>query len=179
MPALGNEDIRRLDIAMHDTRRVRCVQGIGDLDGDRQKNFRFQRTPRNAVLQRHTIQKLHGDERLAVLVVDLGNRADVGMVESRCGLRFALKAGQSLGVFGYFVGQEFQGYEAVELYVLGLVDNTHPPTAQLLHNAVVRNGLTDHLRECYGVRSGKSMYGLTARTPERKFEEIWTSKRSP
>jgi hypothetical protein len=28
------------------------------------------------------------------------------------------------------------------------------------------SGLADHLRECYGVRSGKSMYGLTAsRTP--------------
>jgi hypothetical protein len=25
----------------------------------------------------------------------------------------------------------------------------------------VRDGLADHLRECYGVRSGKSMYGLT------------------
>ena len=66
-----------------------------------------------------------------------------------------------------------------EFSVLGLVDHTHPAAAQLLDDAVVRDGLADHLRECYGVRSGKSMYGLTARTPERKFAEIWTSKGTP
>ena len=38
---------------------------------------------------------------------------------------------------------------------------------QLFDDAVVRDGLADHLRECYGVRSGMSMYGLAAasRTP--------------
>jgi hypothetical protein len=48
------------------------------------------------------------------------------------------------------------------LSVFRLVDNTHSTTAQLFDDAVMRDGLTDHLRECYGVRSGKSMYGLTA-----------------
>jgi len=60
------------------------------------------------MLQRHAIQELHGDERLAALLADVVNRADVGMVESRRGLRFTLKTGNSLGVFGYFIGQEFQ-----------------------------------------------------------------------
>ena len=52
-------------------------------------------------------------------------------------------------------------------YVLGFVDDTHPTAAQLLYDVVVRDGLADHLRECYGVRSGMSMYGLNAasRTP--------------
>jgi hypothetical protein len=39
------------------------------------------------------------------------------------------------------------------------------PQAELFDDAVVRDGLADHLRECYGVRSGKSMYGLTAASP--------------
>src|ERR1700730_10650244 len=46
--------------------------------------------------------------------------------------------------------------------VLGLVHHTHPATTELLDDAVVRDGLADHLRECYGVRSGMSMNGLTA-----------------
>ncbi len=96
------------------------------------------------MLQRHAIQILHGDERLAVLLVYFVDRADVGMVQCRSGLGFALKTGQSLGVLRYFVGQEFQGYEAMELDVLGLVHNTHSTTAQLLDDAIVRDGLADH-----------------------------------
>jgi hypothetical protein len=51
--------------------------------------------------------------------------------------------------------------------VPGLVDHTHPTTTELLDDAVMRDGLAEHLQECYGVRSGMSMYGLTAasRTP--------------
>ena len=59
-------------------------------------------------------------------------------------------------VFGDFVGQKLQGDEAVELDVLGLVDNPHPATAQLLNDAVVRDGLADHAQECYGGSVGKS-----------------------
>jgi hypothetical protein len=55
-----------------------------------------------------------------------------------------LKTGQSLGVLGYFVGQELQGYEAVELDVLSLVDDTHTTTAQLLNDSVMRDGVVNH-----------------------------------
>src|ERR1700720_355072 len=102
------------------------------------------------MLQSLAIQELHGDERLAALLADVVDRADVGMVESRCGLRFTLKTGKSLGVPGYFIGQELEGDKAVQSGVLGLVDHTHPAATQLLHDAVVRNGLADHAQACYG-----------------------------
>ena len=41
-------------------------------------------------------------------------------------------------------GQEFQGYEAVQLYIFSLVDDTHPAAAQLFDDAVVRDSLVDH-----------------------------------
>ena len=41
--------------------------------------------------------------------------------------------------------------------VLGLVDDTHPATAEFLNDAVVRNGLADHAQACYGGSVGKSM----------------------
>ena len=42
-----------------------------------------------------------------------------------------------------FIGQESEGHKAAEFGVLGLVDNAHPTAAQLLDDAVVRDGLAD------------------------------------
>ena len=105
----------------------------------------LQRPAGNAMLQRHAVQKLHGDEGLAVLLADVVNGADVGMIQRGRGLRFALKAGQRLRIAGNVFGQELQGDEAVQPRVLGLVNHAHPAAAQLLDDAVVRDGLADHL----------------------------------
>ena len=96
------------------------------------------------MLQRQAIKKLHGDERLLMLVINLVNGADIGMVQGGCGLRFALESGQSLPILFNLVRQELQSDKAVQLYVLSLVDNAHPAAAQLLDDAVVRDGLAKH-----------------------------------
>src|SRR5713226_9791293 len=95
------------------------------------------------MLQSLAVQELHGDERLAALLADVVNRADIVMVESRRGLRFTLKTGKSLGVFGYFIGQEFQRNKSVQSGILSLVDDTHPAAAEFFDDAIVRNGLAD------------------------------------
>jgi hypothetical protein len=69
--------------------------------------------------------------------------ADVGMIQGRCGLRFALEAAQDLRVFRNLVRQELQGDKAVQLYVLSLVDHAHTTAAELFYDAIVRNGLPD------------------------------------
>ena len=97
---------------------------------------------------------------LAVLLADFVDGADVGMVQRRGGLRFTLETGQSLGVSGHLIGQELEGYKAVAARVLGLVDHTHPAAAELLDNAVVRDGLADHWRESYAGKTGKSMKAM-------------------
>ena len=91
------------------------------------------------------------------MLPDFVDRADIGMVESRGGLRLPLESGQRLGVFGYFIGQKLQRDESVEGYVLSFVDNTHAAPAEFLNDAVVRNGLVDHWRESYVGDAGKSM----------------------
>src|ERR1017187_9387324 len=97
------------------------------------------------MLQRHAVQKLHGDERLAILLTDVEDRADIGMVEGRSRLRLALEASQCSRVFGYFIGQELEGDETMQPRVLGFIDHTHATAAKLFDNAVVRDGLADHL----------------------------------
>jgi hypothetical protein len=40
------------------------------------------------------------------------------------------------------------------------VDHAHPATTEFLDDAIVRDGLAEHLQECYGVQIGMSMHGL-------------------
>jgi hypothetical protein len=47
--------------------------------------------------------------------------------------------------------------KSTEFGVLGLIHYLHPTTTQLLHHAVVRNGLADHAQACYGGSLYKSM----------------------
>jgi DNA-binding winged helix-turn-helix (wHTH) protein len=81
---------------------------------------------------------------MAVLLTNLMDRADIGMVESGGRLRLPLETSQCLGVSGDLVRQELQGNKTMESSVLSFVNNTHPPSAELLNDAVVRDGLADH-----------------------------------
>jgi hypothetical protein len=69
----------------------------------------------------------------------------LGWFRGRGGLRFALEASQSLRVFRNLVRQELQGNKTVQLYVLSFVDDTHPAAAELLDDAVMRDGFADHV----------------------------------
>ena len=95
------------------------------------------------MLQRHAVQKLHGNERFAVLVVNFVDRADVGMIQRRGGLGLALETAEGLRVFGYVVGQELEGHKPAEFDILSLIHHTHSATADLLYDAVVRNGFAN------------------------------------
>jgi hypothetical protein len=98
----------------------------------------------NAVFQRQSIQELHGNESLPVLVINFVDGADVRMIQRGGGLGFSLKAGECLRVFSYTIRKELEGDESPELYIFSLIDHTHTASAQLLDDAVVRNGLADH-----------------------------------
>ena len=106
------------------------------------------------MLQRQPIQKLHGDERLPVLLANVVNRANIGVVECRRCAGFTTKSFESLRVLRQFIRQELQGYKSPKLGVLGFVNDTHAAAAQLLDDAVMRNGLAhklgrrSHGREC-------------------------------
>jgi hypothetical protein len=156
--ALGHEDVGRFDVAMDDAGSMSRVQRVRDVDAERQDDLNLQWTPCDPVLQRQSVQKLHGDEGLAVLVVNFVDGADVRMIQCRSSLGFALKAGEGLRIFGYVVGQELEGNKAVELDVLSFVHHTHAAAAEFLDDAVVRDSLADHgATPCYAGREGKSM----------------------
>ena len=143
--ALGDENIGGLDVAVDDSFGVRGVESVGDFDGEIQENVGLQRLARDAMLQRHAVEEFHGDEGPTVLLSDLVDGADVGMVQGRGRLGFALETGQRLGIFGHLIGKKFEGHEAVQGCVFGFVNDAHSAAAQLFYDEVMRDGLADHL----------------------------------
>ena len=120
LAALGDENVRRLDVAVHDSFGMRRVERVGHFDGERKQSLGFHRLPVDAMFQGDAIQELHGDERLAVLLADVVNGADVGVIQSGCSLGFALETGEGLRVSGDFAGAETSGRRSVAVGCLRL-----------------------------------------------------------
>src|SRR2546421_13121985 len=59
--ALGHEQVCRLDVAVNNSLRMRCIEGIGEFYSRLQQPFQLYRLCANAVLQGYTIEKLHHD----------------------------------------------------------------------------------------------------------------------
>ena len=93
----GDEKIRRLDVAVDDPGGMRRLERVGDLDGERQQQIDLERAPGNAMLQRRPVEKLHHEERPAVLLADIVDGADVGVIQRRGGARLAAESGQGSG----------------------------------------------------------------------------------
>src|SRR4029077_20525359 len=118
--AFGDKNVRRLDVAMNDALDVGGIERFCNLNCQRENRLDLHGTPGNTVLQRHPVQKLHSDKRLTVLLTNVVNRADVGMVEGRCSLGFAVEAFQRLAILGNIWREKLESYKAVKSCVLGL-----------------------------------------------------------
>src|SRR5437588_787699 len=68
-------------------------------------------------LKHQAVQKLHGQEEMAVFLTNLMDRANIGMVKGGSGAGFAAKAFEGLWVARDIIGQELEGDEAAELGV--------------------------------------------------------------
>src|SRR5215472_12252314 len=78
--AFGHKNIRRLDVSMNYPLNVGSVESVGNLNRQFQRLVKRQRLAGNAMLQRLPIEKFHRDEGLTVLLANLMDGADIGMV---------------------------------------------------------------------------------------------------
>jgi hypothetical protein len=131
---------------MNDAFGVRGIERIGDLNSQIQHQLDGHWLSADSMLEGLTVEELHGQEGLILMLPNFMNCADVGMIESRSGPGFAPEAFECLRVMREFIGQKFQRHMTPEAEVFGLVNNTHPPAAEFLQNGVVRDGLANH--EC-------------------------------
>ena len=154
--AFGDEDVCRLNVTMNNALAVCRVQPVGDFDGQIDSSSSVS----NGRPAMRCFSVLPSRNSMAMkarpcCLADLINGADVGMVQCRCRLRFALETRQRLRIFGYIVRQKLQGDKAMQLYVFGLVDHAHSAAAQFLDNAVMGDGLADHWRRILGPKTGQ------------------------
>ena len=64
-------------------------------------------------------------------------------------------------IFGDIIRQELQGDKAAQFDILSLLTHTHPATAELLDDAVVRDGLPDH--GCWSIMLGVKVEQVNAK----------------
>ena len=142
MSAPRHEKICWFEVAMDDVGLVRCRERVGKFDCHIDQ--RLVRKP-PAFPQRLPLQQFHDQEGLPLDRVDFVNRADVRVVQSGGGARFALKPLQRARVGREIVGEHLQGHEPSEPGVLRPVNDTHAAGAKSVNDAVMRDGLADHL----------------------------------
>jgi hypothetical protein len=67
------------------------------------------------------------------------------VIEGGGGLRFTPEPLLRLVAQEEPLGKELERHPAAEPRILGLVDDTHAPAAELLEHAIVGDGLADHI----------------------------------
>jgi len=87
----SDEEVGRLDVAMNDALQVSGVKRVSSLNSEGQSFVERKRLTGDGVLEGLAVQKFHDDERMAVFFADFINGADVRVIESGGGLRFALE----------------------------------------------------------------------------------------
>ncbi len=135
---------------------------------------RLEGPPGDAVLERLAFQKLHHDEGLPLVLVDVVDGADAGVVEGRGGPGLALEALLGLVAREEPLGQELERDLAAQAGVLGLVDDAHAPAAELLEDAVVGDGLAGHgdALRCAGRRKAPRARQTSPLSPTPSGETI-------
>ena len=141
---LGHENVRGLDIAMHDALRVRGVQRVGDLDPEIDNLVNLEHAAGQSIVERLAFHPFHDDERLALVFADVVDRADVRVVQRGGGSRLDAKPLNGLAVSHQFLWDELERDLPAETIVLSAVDDAHAAGAELMRDPIVRNGFADH-----------------------------------
>ena len=113
-------------------------------DAQLQEFFERQRLTVDVSAQRFAVDELHGDECVAILLADVVDGANAGMVEGGCGACFATEAVERLRLLRQLFRKEFQRHRAFEAAILSFEHDAHAASAELLYDTVVRDRLTNH-----------------------------------
>jgi hypothetical protein len=131
---------------VHDALAVRGIESIGHFNRKREQALLVHRPPFNRVFQRLASQAFHHDEQMSIMLANLMDGADVGMVQRRGCASLPTKALQSLRVLRGIVGQKLQRHEAAQQRVFRLINHSHSAAAEEFDDPVVGDGLADHGR---------------------------------
>ena len=144
LPIRSQKNIRRFDVAVHDALGMGGGQRVRHLHRDVQQVVKVQSLTMDSLLQALAFELFHDDEGVPVVVLNVVDGADVGMVELRCGARLSHKSFQRARIRGQVLGDEFQRDMPAQAEILRLVNNSHSAAAQLRQHAVMGHRLPDY-----------------------------------
>ncbi len=107
MSTLGNENICRFYVAVHDALAVSYIQRIRNFDPYLQQLLHLQGPSADQVFQGLPLHVLHDDESIPVQLVNFVDGTDVGMIQRRRSFCLEPKTTQCLRIFRNIIGQEF------------------------------------------------------------------------
>ena len=90
------------------------------------------------------LQKLHDEEGSAIVLANVVDGADVGVIQSRSGTASRRKRSRASGSLASSSGRNFSATKRPRRGVLGLINDAHSAAADFLDDAVMRDGLADH-----------------------------------
>ena len=126
---LGEHDVAWFQIAVRDSFAMCFIQRIRNLDGVLQYLIERQWTFLETLRQRLAFQILHHQEISSVLLADVVEDADVGMIQAGDGARFAVEPLAQSGSIGKVIGKDFDGNDALQAGIPGAVHLAHPARA--------------------------------------------------
>ncbi len=155
------QDVRRLDVAVHEALCVRGVEAIGHLRDHRDRLLRRQPAPLGEQLREiRPFDEAHRHVELAGLLAGIEHRNHVGMVDRGRQLRLALEAAPEILIGREVRRDELDRALALERNVRGPVDHAHAAASDQLVEAIAG----DHVADCRpGHRAARPSPSLTPR----------------
>ena len=130
-------DIRRLQIAMDDALFMRGFERLCDLERNRKDFVDRHRTAGDPFAESRTVDEFEDQSLNAISFLEAVDASDVRVIEQREDLRFALEAGEALGVEHKGLWQNLQGDVAIQHRVARPIHVSHPAGTDGVLNLVI------------------------------------------
>src|SRR5207253_5123385 len=125
----GDEDIFRLDVAMNDSLLMRRSHSSGDLDAVIYRSTTVQWAGAQAGSKRFTFKQLFDDVRLRLVLADVVDRNQIGMIDRTGRAGLLLKSKQPLPVGCKFRRKNLDGHIPADPRIVRAIHLTHPARA--------------------------------------------------
>ena len=145
--AVGRDlDVRGLEVAVDDALVVRGLERLGNLLRDAQRLDERDRPAAQAIREVFALHQLHHQRAAAAGFLEAVDAGDVRMAERGQHLRLAVEARHAVLVVREVLGQQLQRDVAVQARVGRAEHLSHAASPELAGDAIVREGLTNHVR---------------------------------
>jgi hypothetical protein len=122
---LRHKNVGGFDVAVNNAMGMSGGESVRNLDGPLQELGYFHSAGVAELPKIGSIEEFHDEKRLAIVLIDFKDGADVRVVQSRGRLRFAFEAAAGRQVGGVGRANEFDGDFAAERFVFSDVNIAH------------------------------------------------------